>query len=438
MCHKTMIKMYGELQIGIISYINKESLSKSIKGITILDEVEALNAGISELESMSEDISIILALGYSHHALDKRILRKVPKINLIISGNSFAMFYNGTPPSGAHKDFDYPLTIHHSESGNGSRPVTNQMVVGNYFHMLYAGKLKLVTTNQEVSLDTQSESNPVYMHGEKDPDTQKLVEKHAHALSLILGQSIGFNSFLLDGSHRCRHSECSMGSLVADAMVEAALQSVDAPPPGAWTVAAVALLDSHRVSSSLERGAVYRIDMRNALRNDSSLDVLRLTGAELRGLLENSTRRVLNGSTGFLQVSGVQVVSRPAEDDGPPQLNISVVCAECLLARYEPLNDSTVYSAVVTASFAARLTAPGGPLTASVANRSRQLHGSLRHAAADYISKLSPVFIPTGDRLMLHLQTGTAAPATGAPPDGWRLAAAVAAALLVTRVAGVA
>ena len=430
MCHKTMIKMYGELQIGIISYINNESLPTSVPGVTILDEVEALNAGISELEATSADITIILALGYSRHALDRHVLDNVRKINILISGNSYAMFYNGTPPSGTVRDYDYPHIIHREANDRSSKSYSDQMVVGSYFHLMYAGKLKLMTTNLKMGLDEEFVSNPVYMDGEEDEDEEDLVDKHQPTLARILGESIGFNSYVLDGSRLCRYRECSMGSLLADSMVEAAVLSAESPPPGAWTIAGVALLDSGRVSASLERGVLYGVDIYDAVRRDSSLELLRVTGAELRALLENSTRHQLERSAGFLQVSGLQVLVRPPERNHPLRLNISVVCTECQMPHYELLNDTAEYAVVVTTTLAERLTAPDGQLAADRANRSRRLHDSLRGAATDYISKISPVLVGSGDRIVMHVHTEAAA-ATVGPPPGWPLAAAAAAALLL-------
>ena len=315
-CHKTMIKMYGELQIGILSYITKETVIERIPGITIKDEVEALKAGISELEATSADISVILALGYSRNAVDKTILKEVPKINLIISGHSHVMFYNSTPPSGAKKDLDYPHIVHHPEVGSSSRPGSNQLVAGAYFHLIYAGKLQLLITDQWVTVDPQATSNPVYLDGEKDPETVKWLNYHKDTLAALLGFKIGFNTFLLDGSRECQRRECTMGNVLADAMVTAAVMSEESPPAGTWAVSAVALLDSGHISSSMERGAIYAVDLQNAVR-ETSLELLRVSGAELQQLLENSIGSLPAGSESFLQVSGCPG-DRPGAGRRPP------------------------------------------------------------------------------------------------------------------------
>jgi len=93
----------------------------------------------------------------------------------------------------------------------------------------------------------------------------------------------------------CRAQECSMGNLIADAMLaRVADQGVE-----------IALQNSGGIRASIDAGEVTMGDVLTVLPFQNTLSTFEVTGAVLMEALENSASQIEEGAGRFLQVAGM-------------------------------------------------------------------------------------------------------------------------------------
>lgn len=82
----------------------------------------------------------------------------------------------------------------------------------------------------------------------------------------------------------------------------------------------------------------------------SDLTTLHLTGAELKEVLEHSVHRysytIRRGE--FLQVSGLHVTYNLTQPSGARVHSVFVLCTECSVPKYVPLDVAKVYKIITT------------------------------------------------------------------------------------------
>jgi 2',3'-cyclic-nucleotide 2'-phosphodiesterase (5'-nucleotidase family) len=123
----------------------------------------------------------------------------------------------------------------------------------------------------------------------EDPEVAAFVGSYRARLGSELGKVVATTAVRLDGQGR--NQETNLGNVVADALLLA-------------SGADVAFINAGAIRASLEPGDITLEELMTVLPFDNRLVVVRLTGAELRSMLEQSLR---DGGGGFLQVAGVRL-----------------------------------------------------------------------------------------------------------------------------------
>uniref|UniRef100_A0A673KT77 5'-nucleotidase n=1 Tax=Sinocyclocheilus rhinocerous TaxID=307959 RepID=A0A673KT77_9TELE len=304
------------------------------------DEVTALQTQVDKLIALG--VNKIIALGHSGFKVDQNIAKKVRGLDVVIGGHTNTFLYTGTPPSTEVPAGPYPFMV---QSDDGRQvPVVQAYAFGKYL-----GFLKVAfDSNGNV---VKSSGNPILLDNSTAPDPviQAEVDAWRKNLANYSAQHVGQTLVYLNGTfEECRFRECNLGNLICDAMVHNNIKYADEIQ---WNHVSSCILNGGAIRSPIDErnrnGSITMEDLIAALPFGGTFDLVQINGSTLREVFEHSVRRY-GGSTGeFLQVSGFQLVYDLSKSPGNRVKSVNVLCTECRVPRYEPLNPKKVYQVVL-------------------------------------------------------------------------------------------
>lgn len=331
-----------EEKVAVVGYTSQETpaLSKPGPHVHFEDEVSALQRQVDKLQTLG--VNKIIALGHSGFSVDQVIARKVRGVDVVIGGHSNTFLYSGAPPSVEIPAGPYPFMVQ-SEDG---RQVP---VVQAYAYGKYLGRLK-VSFDKKGNV-IKAEGNPILLDSSipEDPDILSEVQQWKRNLANYSSHVVGQTLVFLNGSNKeCRFRECNLGNLICDAMVDSAMGYSDEQQ---WNHVSAALYNGGGVRSSIDEqtqnGSITMEDLLSVLPFGGTVDLVQLKGSTLKKAFEHSVKRYGLGSGEFLQVSGFQVEYDLSEEPGRRVKTLNVLCTDCRVPKFEPVQDNRVYKVVV-------------------------------------------------------------------------------------------
>ncbi|XP_036438259.1 5'-nucleotidase [Colossoma macropomum] len=329
-------------KVGIVGYTSKETPALSLPGPHLLfeDEITALQREVDKLTT--QGVNKIIALGHSGFTVDKEIAKKVRGVDVVIGGHTNTFLYTGTPPSTEVPAGPYPFMVK-SEDGR-QVPVVQAYAFGKYL-----GYLK-VTFDSSGNL-IKAAGNPILLDSSviEDPVIKADVESWKANLANYSSQYVGRTLVYLNGTfEECRFRECNLGNLVCDAMVH---HNIKYPDEVQWNHVSACILNGGGIRSPIDErnrnGTITMEDVIGVLPFGGTFDLVQLRGSSLFKAFEHSVHRY-GGNTGeFLQVSGFQIEYDLSKSPGQRVKKASILCTECRVPRYEPLDSNKVYKVVM-------------------------------------------------------------------------------------------
>ncbi|XDV42403.1 hypothetical protein PO909_011075 [Leuciscus waleckii] len=304
------------------------------------DEITALQLEVDKLIALG--VNKIIALGHSGFAVDKTIAKKVRGVDVVIGGHTNTFLFTGDPPSTEVPAGSYPFMV---DSEDGRKvPVVQAFAFGKYL-----GFLK-VTFDSNGNVVKYS-GNPILLNSSvtPDPDIQAEVDNWRKNLANYSSQYVGQTLVYLNGTfEECRFRECNLGNLICDAMVHHNIKYADETQ---WNHVSSCILNGGSIRSPIDErnrnGSISMEDLIAVLPFGGTFDLVQINGSALREVFEHSVRRY-GGSTGeFLQVSGFQLVYDISKLPGNRVKSVNVLCTDCRMPRYEPLNPKKLYKVVL-------------------------------------------------------------------------------------------
>lgn len=146
-----------------------------------------------------------------------------------------------------------------------------------------------------------------------------------------------------------------MGNLITESMIYHRVKSLDEMnSTGYWTDAAVALLQGGGIRASIDKSTDGNITMKDVLTvlpfEDKFL-LIEVSGKTIRKALEHSAEVYKTDSSGgFLQMHGIRVEYNIKNPVGKRVTSVHVLCAECDIPDYSPLDDEKKYK-IITSTF---------------------------------------------------------------------------------------
>jgi 5'-nucleotidase/UDP-sugar diphosphatase len=365
----TVLDVNGE-QVGVIGLTTDTTPFSSSPGDTVAfgEYVAALEPVIAELDA--QGVNKIVLLSHIGYADDQALAAAIDGIDVIVGGHSHTLLSNTIEGASG----PYPTVV---DSPSGA-PV---LIVQAESYGKYLGNLEVAFDADGVASTWQGEPILLDASVAEDPDVLARVAVLAQPLEELRTTIVGQSEVDLDGSRdSCRFGECTMGNLIADAMLWATQNDGTQ----------VAIENGGGIRASLPAGDITMGGVLEVLPFGNMLATFGLKGSDLLLALENGVGRAENpdneGTGRFPQVAGIRF-----SWDGSKPAGERIVAAEVRGAdgSYSPVDPDAVYQ-IVSNDFNRR----GGDeytVFAENAINPYDFGAPLDQALAAYLTEFSPV-----------------------------------------------
>ena len=383
-----IVKEFGGEKVAIVSVLASDTDETSSPGKDVLfaDEIGYLKDAVKEIEATG--VNKIVLLSHVGYVKDQEIAKAVDGIDVIVGGHSHTLL-SSTDEKAAGP---YP-TLVKSPSG------VDVPIVTAYAYSKYLGDLKVVF--DDAGVVKSAEGAPKLLDASVKPDegyTAKVAEL-AGPIEELKKKEIGQSADVIDGSREvCRVQECSMGNLVADAMVDRVKdQGVT-----------IAIQNGGGLRASIDGGVVTMGEVLSVLPFQNTLATFRLKGADIVAALENGLGQIEEGAGRFPQVSGLKYSFDKSKPAGSRVISVEVKEGDAFV----PLDPAKTYG-VATNNYM-RAGGDGYKIFATAGTNAYDYGPGLETVVADYIAKNSP-YKPYTDGRVAEVAGAAQAPAATAP-----------------------
>tara|TARA_R110000737_G_scaffold75587_3_gene105652 strand:- start:3640 stop:5199 length:1560 start_codon:yes stop_codon:yes gene_type:complete len=285
----TVIERGGE-KIGLIGLTPQDTdeLASPGKNVIFTDPSDAVQGEVDKLTE--EGITKIIVLSHSGYVVDKRVAENTTGVDVIVGGHSNTLLSNTDEKA----EGPYPTMV-------GSTAIVQAYAYGKYL-----GELN-VTFDDEGNV-TEAKGDPILIDASvaEDEATVARIAEAAAPLEEIRNRVVAEASDQIGGDREtCRAMECSMGTLIADAMLARVKdQGIE-----------IAIQNGGGIRASIDAGPVTMGEVLTVLPFQNTLSTFQVTGATVIEALENGVSQVEEGAGRFAQVAGLTYAfdaSKPA------------------------------------------------------------------------------------------------------------------------------
>lgn len=178
----------------------------------------------------------------------------------------------------------------------------------------------------------------------RDDEVLRLLEKFRPAIVDLVESKIGSTLVHLDGDS-CRRAECNIGNMITDAHIYTRLNQYNGTY---WTDAAIALLQSGGIRSSISPVNISKFDLKTALPYKNELFVVNATGALLVQVLEHAVGHYTGDRGEFMQMSGMHVKYDMSKASGQRVQSVEVLCTQCDIPSYSSIDANEEYGVIIS------------------------------------------------------------------------------------------
>ena len=275
----TVIERGGE-QIGMIGLTpeNTDELASPGPNVSFTAPIAAVQGEVDKLTAMG--VNKIIVLSHSGYGVDQAIAAGTTGVDVIVGGHSNTLLGEDERAEGP-----YPTMV------------GDTAIVQAYAYGKFLGELN-VTFDDDGNL-TDASGAPLLIDASvaEDEATVARVAELALPLVEIRNQVVAETAAPLEGDRSvCRAMECSMGNLIADAMLaRVADQGIQ-----------IGFQNSGGIRASIDAGEVTMGEVLTVLPFQNTLSTFQVTGDTLLAALENGVSQHADGSGRFPQVSGMR------------------------------------------------------------------------------------------------------------------------------------
>jgi len=367
---KSVVLKRDGKSIGLIGLtpVDTGDLSSPGSNIQFNDPVVAVRTEVEALKAA--EIDIIIVLSHSGYQQDLRIASQVDDVDVIVGGHSNTLLSNT------------------SEGAAGPYPtmVGNTAIVQAYAYGKYLGVLNVRFNDQGVITDASGE--PVLLDAgvAEDVDLASRIKELATPLETIREQEVATAATTIDGSRDlCRVSECSMGNLIADALLDRVKdQGVS-----------IAIQNGGGIRASIDAGVITMGEVLTVLPFQNTLATFELSGADIVAVLESAVSQVEEGKGRFPQIAGMKLTWTRSTAPGAGRVKEVQVEENGAWVRI----DSDKSYTVVSNNFL-RSGGDGYEIFVSKARNAYDFGPGLENVLADYLKDHSPYTAYTDGRIV--------------------------------------
>lgn len=285
-----------EIKVGFFGMATEETSYKThpdnVKGLDFEDPRITAKTEVKNLKDQGADV--IIALGHigvdeSSEPTSEDIIKSVDGIDVFVDGHSHTAFQKG-------------------------KKVNNTMLVstGEYLSNLGKVEIEFNEKNEVVNVDATliNKSQTVSITPDKEVEAmmKKIEDEQKSALSVKVGKT---ETYLEGSREKVRFGETNLGNLITDAMLNE-------------TGADVALTNGGGIRSSIDKGDITKGDIVNVLPFGNFIVTKKLTGAQIKEVLEFGVENYGVSFGGFPHVGGMKYVVDPEQPIGKRIVSITV------------------------------------------------------------------------------------------------------------------
>ncbi len=287
---KSAVIERGGEKIGLIGLTpqNTDELASPGQNVIFTDPSSAVQGEVDKMTGMG--VNKIIVLSHSGYRVDQEVAKNTTGVDVIVGGHTNTLLSN----TNDRAEGPYPTMI-------GSTAIVSAYAYGKFL-----GELNV--TFDDAGNITEAKGEPIVMDAAvvEDDATKARIAEAAAPLEEIRNKVVAETAMAIDGERgSCRAQECSMGNLVADAMLARVKdQGID-----------IAIANGGGLRASIDAGPVTMGEVLTVLPFQNTLSTFQTTGAVIIEALENGVSQHEDGAGRFPQVAGMSFafdVSKPA------------------------------------------------------------------------------------------------------------------------------
>jgi 5'-nucleotidase len=276
----------GGQKIGIVGAVTNDTPELSSPGpnVTIADDVQSITAAVQDLKG--QGVNKIIALTHVGYPRDLAQIAKIPDVDVVVGGHSHSLLSNTDPKA----EGPYPTMV--DNPGGYKVPVVQAASYSKYL-----GDLVVNFDDNGVVKDAKGDPILIDSTFTPDPAVVARVAELAKPIEELRKKVIGSSEGPIEGDRKvCRVKECSMGNLVADAMLDRTKnQGIT-----------IAFQNGGGLRASIDGGDVTQGEVITVLPFQNTLATFEATGADIVKALENGVSQIDQGAGRFPQVAGLK------------------------------------------------------------------------------------------------------------------------------------
>ncbi|WP_296425209.1 bifunctional metallophosphatase/5'-nucleotidase [Yoonia sp.] len=285
----TVIERGGEM-LGLIGLTPQDTDELSSPGDNVIftDPSDAVQSEVDKLTEMG--VNKIIVLSHSGYAVDQRVAANTTGVDVIVGGHDNSLLGDMEGAKGP-----YPTMV-------GATAIVQAYAYGKFL-----GELN-VTFNDQGEI-TEASGQPISLDGTvaEDTGTVDRIAELALPLDEIRNKVVAETATEIVGDREeCRAVECSMGNLIADAMLARVRgQGIQ-----------IAIQNGGGIRASIDAGPVTMGEVLTVLPFQNTLSTFQVTGETIVAALENGVSQIEEGAGRFPQVAGITFTVDPAAEVG--------------------------------------------------------------------------------------------------------------------------
>jgi 5'-nucleotidase/UDP-sugar diphosphatase len=365
-----VLNIDGE-QVAIIGAVTEDTPDIASPGpdVEFQSVVDYSSGAVGALEEAG--INKIIVLSHIGYTVDQNLAASVSGVDVIVGGHSHTLLSNT------------------DEAAAGPYPTMTANPDGDDVAIVQAGQYGKYLGELQVTWDDEgnvvsAEGDPLLLDASITPDeefAERLAELGA-PLEELKSEVIGTATEAIEGSREvCRAMECSMGNLIADAILDRTRdQGMQ-----------IAIQNGGGIRASIDAGEITMGEVLTVLPFSNTLATFQLPGDDLLASLENGVSQVEDGGGRFPQVAGLRYTFDVSQPVGERISDVEVQEGD----DWVPLDPEKTYG-IVTNNFV-RNGGDGYELFASNAVDPYDFGPPLEIVVADYIAAQGGTYTPYTD-----------------------------------------
>lgn len=336
MIYDGMVKEVNGEKIGIFGLTTEETLQTSSPvNATISNYAAEAERAVAAFEEMGVDKIVALThIGYDSNPAvgnDLMLAEQVDGIDVIVGGHS-------------HTKLEQPTVVDTDENGEAKDPT---VIVQAYQYAENLGELDVEFNDQGQVVGYEGRLIDV-TEKQADPDAVSVLASYKNEVDQVSNEEIGAvalkpltNPRLSDSDVSVRADETELGNLITDAMLAKAQEKMPE--------VAIAMQNGGGIRAPIDQGPITVGEVIAVLPFGNDPAVVRLSGDEIKRILEYSVRLAPEESGGFLQVSGMKFTYDSTKEAGSRVVSMQVKQGDV----YADIQPDQMY-AVTTNNFTAK------------------------------------------------------------------------------------